>query len=225
MTRTEQIGVVLIDDHAILREGLVALIEKQEDMRVLGQAGDGVEGLSLCRDHRPDVAIIDLTMPILGGLAAISKVCEACPDTRIVVLTMHDKPEYLRSALAAGAAGYVVKELASREILEAVRAAHLGQIFVRMSLATEDTAVESNKSTGPRTRGVPTTKLSSREKEVLGFIVLGYTNQETADALGVGKKSVDSYRARIMQKLGLSRRSELVRYAIDSGLLAQDLDH
>lgn len=218
-----EIGIVLADDHAVLREGLAALIDRQEDMVVLAQASDGEQAVELCAKNKPQVALIDLTMPRLGGMEAIPAILEGSPGTRVVVLTMHDNPQHLRSALAAGASAYVVKELASREILEAIRAAHSGQVFIRMSLAGDVSgrAVPDE----PRKKGaVPEVTLSKREREVLSFIARGYTNKETAEALGVGKKSVDSYRARLQQKLELSRRSDLVRYALDAGLLSEKTD-
>ena len=219
----KKIGIVLADDHAVLREGLAALIDRQEDMVVLGQAGDGEQAVELCADAKPAVAVIDLSMPKLGGLEAISAISSESPRTRVVVLTMHDTPRHLRSALAAGASGYVVKELASREILEAIRAAYSGQVFVRMSMANE-ISDQAAASEAQKQRGVPGVTLSKREREVLYLIARGYTNKEAADALGVGKKSVDSYRARLQQKLELSRRSDLVRYALDTGVLSSETD-
>lgn len=215
----KQIGIVLADDHAVLREGLAALIDRQEDMFVLAQAGDGEEAVELCAKTKPSVAVIDLTMPKLGGMEAVAAITDESPETRIVVLTMHDSAQHLRSALAAGASGYVVKELASREILEAIRAAHRGQVFVRMSLANEAPDLAPTKA-HDQGRSAPRATLSKREQEVLSYIARGYTNKETAEALGVGKKTVDSYRARLQQKLELSRRSDLVRYAIEVGLLS-----
>ncbi len=219
----KEIGIVLADDHAVLREGLAALIDRQEDMVVLGQAADGAEAVDLCAATKPAVAVIDLSMPKLGGLEAIAAISEISPKTRVVVLTMHDTPRHLRSALAAGASGYVVKELASREILEAIRAADSGQVFVRMSIAN-DVLDESETGEARKRRGVPEVTLSKREREVLYLIARGYTNKEAAEALGVGKKSIDSYRARLQQKLELSRRSDLVRYALDTGVLSSDAD-
>ena len=217
------IGVVLADDHAVLREGLAALIGGQEGMCVYAQARDGIEAVAACKATQPDVALVDLSMPKLGGIEAIAQIHQVSPGTRVVVLTMHDNPRYLRSALAAGAAGYVVKELVSREIFEAIRAVYGGQLFIRMSLASEQAgAATDSRLESPRP--VPHATLSHRERQVLRLIALGYTNQEAADSLSVGKKSIDSYRARIQQKLGLSRRSDIVRYALETGVLSRDSD-
>lgn len=218
---TDKVRVLLADDHAVLREGLSALIERQEDMEVVAQARDGLEAVELCVDRRPDVAVIDLSMPRMSGLAAIEEIRQRSPETRVVVLTMHDNARHLRSALDAGAVGYLVKELVSREILEAIRAAHAGQVFVRMHLANETPPLERDEPGRPAAAEAQVA-LSQRERQVLRLIARGYTHQEIADALSVGKKSVDSYRARLQQKLGLSRRSDIVRYALASGDLSPD---
>ncbi|MCA9668203.1 MAG: response regulator transcription factor [Myxococcales bacterium] len=218
------IGVVLADDHAVLREGLAALIDAQPDMTVLAQLDDGAAALTSCRELSPDVLIVDLTMPGVGGLEVVEKLAQQAPRTRALVLTMHDNPRYLRSALAAGAAGYVVKALAAREVLDAIRAVHRGEAFVRVSLAGGALGGAVATATAPRLRGVPKATLSQRERQVLRLIAYGYTNLEAAEALGVGKKSIDSYRERLQHKLGLSRRSELVRYALDAGLLSAEHD-
>lgn len=214
------LSVVIADDHPVFREGLIALIERQPGISIVAQATDGVEAIEACAEHQPAVAILDLSMPRCSGTQSIEAIRERCPRTRVLVLTMHDDPRFLRSALAAGAAGYVVKQLASRDILEAIRSVHQGKAFIRISLA--DDTLRAAVNAGPARGARPAIALSDRERQVLRLVALGYTNQEAAEELGVGKKSIDSYRHRLQQKLGFSRRSEIVRYALEMGILDVD---
>lgn len=209
------IRVLIADDHAVLRAGLRVLIDAQPDMEVVGEAADGEEAARKAVDMRPDVALIDITMPGSGGIKAIGRIMDACPQTRVLVLTMHDVPGYLRSALAAGATGYVVKRAADSELLSAIRGVHRGRTVLDPALATAVVQGALGKKASP---GQPANPLSPREREVLDLVAQGYTNQQVADRLGLSVKTVETYRARLVEKLGLRSRADLVRYALDSGL-------
>jgi len=209
------IRVLLADDHAVLRAGLRALIRAQPDLDVVGEAGDGDSALQKAIDTAPDVVVMDLTMPGGGGVRAIERIRHQCPAVRVLVLTMHDAPAYLRSALAAGASGYVVKSAADSELLAAIRAVHRGRVVLDPSLAA---AVVYSSLPRRAVGGSPAGPLSPREREVLDLIAQGYTNQQMADQLGLSVKTVETYRSRLVEKLGLRSRAELVRYALDSGL-------
>lgn len=163
----------------------------------------------------PAVVVMDLTMPGGGGMKAIERIRHQCPAARVLVLTMHDAPAYLRSALAAGASGYVVKSAADTELLAAIRAVHRGRVALDPSLAA---AVVYGSLPRRTVGGSPAGTLSPREREVLDLIAQGYTNQQMADQLGLSVKTVETYRSRLVEKLGLRSRAELVRYALDSGL-------
>jgi two-component system response regulator NreC len=210
-----RIRILIADDHAVLRTGLRMLIGSQRDLDVVGEASDGDEAVRKAAALRPDVALVDISMPGSGGIKAIERIREAAPATRVLVLTMHDMPAYLRAALAAGAAGYVVKRAADSALLAAIRDVHRGRTVLDPALAAS--VVQS----GLRRRGAttsPATPLSHREREVLELVAQGYTNQQIADHLGLSVKTVETYRARLVEKLGLQSRAELVRYALDSGL-------
>ncbi len=210
-----RIRILLADDHAVLRAGLRMLISSQRDLEVVGEASDGDEAVRKAAALRPDVALVDITMPGSGGIKAIERIRLAAPATRVLVLTMHDVPAYLRAALAAGATGYVVKRAADSDLLAAIRGVHQGQTVLDPSLSAR--VVQG----GLRRRGPasPTTALlSQREREVLELVAQGYTNQQIADHLGLSVKTIETYRARLVEKLELQSRAELVRYALDSGL-------
>jgi two-component system response regulator NreC len=206
--------ILLADDHAILRAGLAMLIEAQDDMEVVAEAADGVEAVEKSRRLKPDVVILDLTMPRMSGLEALRDIRQDCPTTRVLVLTMHDDPAYGRSLLAAGAIGYVTKKAADRELLLAIRTVREGRPFVDLTQAEEMLP----RGAPPGTREL----LSKRELQVLGFVARGFTHQEIADRLALSIKTVETYLARLVQKLGLRRRADLVRYALQTGILNSD---
>lgn len=201
--------IVLADDHAILRAGLAMLIKAQPDLVVVAEAADGIEAIDKARTFKPDVVILDLTMPRMSGLDALRDIRRDCPETQILVLTMHDDPAYGRSVLAAGAMGYVTKKAADRELLLAIRAVRDGRPFVDISQAEEMLPKR--------------TPLSQREEQVLVQLARGFTHQEIADRLQLSIKTVETYLARLSAKLGLRRRAELVQYALDTRILEQDL--
>jgi DNA-binding NarL/FixJ family response regulator len=190
------------------------LIAAQPDMEVVGEAADADGADRMAVLTRPDVAIMDLTMPG-GGVRAIERIRGRALATRVLVLTMHDVPAYLRAAVAAGAVGYVLKSAADSDLLAAIRAVHRGHTVLDPSLAA--TVVQGGGRKATPGAGPPG-GLSAREREVLDFVAQGYTNQQIADRLGLSVKTVETYRARLVEKLGLQSRAELVRYALDSGL-------
>jgi len=219
---TYKIRVLIADDHAILRSGLRMLINAQADMEVVGEASDGVQAARAARDTKPDVALLDLTMPGTGGMGALQSIVRHCRETRVVVLTMHDDRAYLRSALAAGASGYVLKRAVDGELLSAIRAVHGGGIFVDPSMANilVQDLLERSDSKARSIR--PPQILSDREQQVLGLVAQGYTSQQIATQIRVSVKTVETYRSRIADKLGLRTRSEIVRFAIQMGLLTAE---
>ncbi len=213
--------ILIADDHAVMRAGLRMLIDAQPDMAVVGEAGDGREAIERARTSRPDVLLLDLSMPGLGGIAAIDLLRKEAPTTKVLILTMHEDSEYLRQALEAGASGYLVKSAADTELLAAIRAVRRGEVYVYSSLtgALLDLAFEKRQKR-PEREGVA--DLSKREIEVLRLLALGHTNQQIADKLFLSVKTIETYRARITEKLQLPTRAELVRYAIKHGLLTPD---
>jgi DNA-binding NarL/FixJ family response regulator len=210
-----KIRVLLVDDHAVLRAGVRMLINAQSDMEVCGEAASAVEAITRTEETQPDVVTLDLSMPGGSGLKMIEKLRLAGPKSRILVLTMHDDPAYLRAALAAGCTGYVVKTAADAELLTAIRAVHRGRTFVDMALT------EGGLLAAPTKPGPAGSTLSEREREVFQLLVQGHTNQAIADKLNLSVKTVETYRARIGDKLGLKSRADMVRYAMETGMLDQ----
>ncbi len=204
------ISVVLADDHAVVRNALRVMLEREDDIDVVAEAGDADSALRYVSGHRPDVLILDLSMPGGSGLSAIPTIRDQSPDTEIVVLTMQDETAFAREALQAGVLGYILKEAASDELVKAVRMASEGRTYLQPELGAR-LAAEPDAATSD--------DLSERELEVLKLIALGHTNNEIADQLYLSVRTVESHRAHIQQKLGMTTRSELVRYAIDRGII------
>ena len=218
--RIQKIRVMIADDHAILRAGLKMLVNAQTDMEVVSEAPDGEKAVQAVRETKPDVALLDLTMPGVGGMRALQEMMRNCRKTRVLVLTMHDDPAYLRSVLAAGASGYLLKRTVDAELLAAIRAVHRGGTYVDPSLANVlvQDALAKRGTIAHSKR--PVNILSDREQQVLILVAQGYGSQEIAKQIFVSVKTVETYRARIADKLGLRTRSAVVRYAIRMGLLA-----
>ena len=217
-TAESPIHIVIADDHAVLRAGLRMLLDAEPDMSVVGEAGNGVEALARIRELAPDVALLDLTMPRMGGLDALRQIRQSCPHTRVLILTMHDDKGYLREALSAGCSGYVLKRAADIELLSAIRAVHRGGTYLHAA-HTRVLFEQRTKRTASQAREQLEAHLSPREQEVLRLIALGYTNQQAADMLYLSVKTVETYRARLMAKLGLQHRADLVRYALERQML------
>lgn len=220
MVRQAKIRVLVADDHAVLRAGLRLLLNAQPDLVTVGEAGDGLEAMEQAAMLQPDVILLDLTMPRLSGLAVLRELRQRAPEARVLVLTMHADQEYLRQALSQGAAGYVLKQAADQELLAAIRAVARGAVYVDPAMAkglVEDLLDQAR----PALPADPWETLSAREAEVIRAVAQGYTNQEIADRLGLSVKTVETHRARAMEKLGLTSRAQLVRYALERGLLAE----
>jgi DNA-binding NarL/FixJ family response regulator len=215
-----KICVLIADDHAVLRTGLRMLIGAQPDLKVVGEAADGTETVDRARELEPDVVLLDLSMPGPPITATIERLVRLDPSPRVLVLTMHDDPVYLRTALHAGAAGYVVKKAADVELLTAIRVIHRGGSFVNLTRPGEPAAADEARHL-PRespAAGLPR-PLSHREIEVLRLLAQGHTNQEAADRLAVSVKTIETHRKRLGDKLGLRSRAELFRFAVESRLL------
>ncbi len=216
MARTR---LLLVDDHKVVRAGLKALFEREEDLEVCGEAAEAPEALALATRCRPDVIVLDLTLPGEGGMALIGKLLEPDPPPRVLVLTMHDDPAYARAALAAGATGYMVKTASEQDLLTAVRAVRRGQVFVDLDDEARTASVFGGGSGSWRPRPPALATLSEREQEVLRLLGQGHTNQAISEQLELSPKTVATYRARIAEKLGLKTTADFVRYATDNRLL------
>jgi two-component system, NarL family, response regulator NreC len=214
------IRVLIADDHSVLRAGLRMLLNAQSDIDVVGEAADGLDVVKKARASKPDVCLLDLSMPGPRSGNVIRGVLQASPNTRVLVLTMHDDAAYLRSALAAGAAGYLVKKAADSELMSAVRAVHAGRTFVDLTQTT--TPAQLSFSGKADANSQPPKNLSRQERVVLRLLAQGHSNQQIADRIRLSVKTVETYRTRLSEKLGLKGRAALYRYAAESGILDPD---
>ena len=220
--RTHKIRVMIVDDHAILRAGLKMLVNAQPDMEVVSEAPDGEKAVHTARETKPNVALLDLTMPRVGGMQVLQEMARNCRETRVLVLTMHDDPAYLRSALAAGASGYLLKRAVDAELIAAIRAVHRGGTFVDPRLAdvlVQDVLAKRGTKVGSER---PVNLLSAREMQVLALVARGHTSAQIAKKIFVGVKTVETYRSRFAEKLGLRTRSDVIRFAVQMGLLTPE---
>lgn len=211
------INIVLVDDHAVVRSGLRLLLDAQEDMKVIGEAGNSKDAIFRARALKPDVILLDVVMPGESGIEALPRILKESPKTKVLVLSMQDDPSYVRQAFAVGASGYVLKEAADEEVVSAVREIAGGGHYVHPALGARMVAAEAQERAAAEAD-----PLSEREREVLRLLALGHTNQEIAHELYISVRTAESHRAHIMQKLRLATRAELVRYALSHGLLADD---
>ena len=205
------IRIVIADDHAVVRSALHVLLNEEADFEVVAEAGDATSAVRYTLGHKPDVLVLDLNMPGEPSLEAIPKVKEASPSTEVVVLTMQNEPEFARAAMQAGVLGYVLKEAADADLVRAIRMAAVGETYLQPKLGARLAAEPDG----------PPDDLTSREIEVLRLIALGHTNMEMAEQLFLSVRTIESHRAHIQQKLGRTTRAELVRYALDRGLLRE----
>ncbi len=212
------IRICIADDHAVLRAGLQMLLEAQPSFKVVGEASSGAEILGLVSLGQVDLILLDLTMPGLGGLEVLPLLRKIAPETRILILTMHDDESYLRQALREGASGYVLKKAADSELIAAIHAVMRGEIYVHPSLTRA--LLEDILPVDHPPAATPWAALSEREREVLLLVARGHTSAKIAETLNLSAKTIDTYRARGMEKLGLRSRAALVQFAIAHNLLA-----
>ena len=205
----ESVSIVLADDHAVVRSALRLLLEAEPDLEVVAEAGDIESTVRYVRGHKPDVLVLDLNMPSGRSLGAVPEMLEASPGTSVVVLTMETDPSYAREAIQTGVLGYVLKEAVDEELVSAVRLASAGKTYLQPELGAKLAAGAGEFADG----------LSERELEIVRLIALGHTNTEIAEQLFLSVRTVESHRAHVQQKLKLNKRSDLVRYALERGLL------
>jgi two-component system response regulator NreC len=213
--------ILLADDHAVLRSGLRLLLTSAKEYEVVGEASSGTETLSLAERLQPDLILLDLSMPALGGLDALPALRKLVPSARILILTMHDDPQYLRQALKQGASGYVLKKAADSELLSAISAVLRGEVYIHPSMTRvllEDMLPASQTAASENSWA----SLSEREQQVLKMVALGHTSAEIASQLNLSAKTVETYRARGMEKLGLRTRAALVKFALQEGLINKE---
>jgi len=208
------IRVLIVDDHAVVRAGLVMLINAEKDLEAAGEAGSARDAIFEARSAKPDVVLMDVMMPQQGGIEVVPQLLKEHPEAKVLVLSMQDDPRYVREAFEAGASGYVLKEAADAELVAAIRDVAGGGQYVNPELGARLVAAETAER-----RRAEDDPLSDREREVLRLLALGHTNQEIAKELFISVRTAETHRAHIMQKLRLSSRAELVRYALAEGLL------
>ncbi len=212
--------IVLADDHHVVRQGLRTLLEAEPDFSVVGETGDGVEAAQLVERLRPDVLVLDLMMPGLNGLEVTRQVSQRSPQTHVVILSMHASEAHVLEALRSGAAGYVLKESTSAELVLAVREAVAGRRYLSSPLS--ERAIEVYMQKAESTALDPYETLTAREREVLYLVAEGHTNAEIADRLFISRRTVETHRANLMRKLGLRTQTELISYALRRGILPME---
>jgi two-component system response regulator NreC len=210
-----KLRIMLADDHETVREGLKMIVNAQDDMEVVGFAGDGREAVAKAQELLPDVLVMDISMPKLNGLKATMKLTEVCPQVKVLTLSRHADDGYIRGLLAAGACAYVLKQSAPSELIHAIRAVASGGKYIDPKLAAKVMGNYSDRAS----RGEPKSSLSDRESEVLRLIALGYSNKEIAARLSLSVKTIEVHKANAMRKLNITSRIDLVRYAIFQGWL------
>jgi DNA-binding NarL/FixJ family response regulator len=218
----DQIRVLLIDDHELVRSGIKALLEKSEDIRVVGEAGEGHEGLACIRDANPDIVLLDISLPGLNGLEVAAKAMKEFPRLRIIFLSMHANEEYVLQALKVGASGYVLKHASTKELELAVRAAKKGETFLSPAISNAVVSDYVGRTKGGKEKkpGInPYEVLTSRQREILQLIAEGLSTKEIAQKLGLSINTVEVHRANLMERLNIHDIAGLVRYAIQTGII------
>jgi two-component system response regulator NreC len=210
------IRILIADDHGVLRAGLRVLLNAERDMQVVGEAAAGQETLRLASELHPDVVLLDLSMPDLSGIEVTRRLKATLPETRVLILTLHEDDRLLREAMQVGAAGYIIKRAVETELINAVRVVWRGDLYIHPAMTR---ALLKDMVPSPSAGKQPVEPLTPRDVEVLRLIAQGYTNREVAEALDISVRTVESHRANIMGKLGLRGRAELVRYAREHGLI------
>src|SRR5512143_4004103 len=216
-----KVKILIVDDHTIVRQGLRALLETQDGFVVVGEAENGREAVKKAQEHSPDVVIMDIAMPILNGLEATRQIKRILPDCKVVALTMYNDEEYVFQILKSGASGYLIKETASNELLNAIHSVRAGTPFFSPQIARKIMESYLKEDEQKKTRG-ETDKLTNREKEVLQLIAEGYTNNEIGNLMNISVKTVETHRSHIMSKLDIHDVAGLIKYAIRKGLVVID---
>ncbi len=211
------IRILVVDDHAIMRDGIRALLGLHEDIEIVGEASEGREAIEKTRELEPDVVVMDIAMPGMDGLEATRRIMKKSPKVKVLVLTQHDNREYILSAIKAGATGYIPKRALGSDLVSAVRAVHRGESFLYPSAAAA--VVEDYRQ---QAEVEPFDRLTSREREILKLIAEGHTSREIAGMLFISLKTVQGHRAKTMEKLSIHNRTELIKYAIRKGLVSMD---
>lgn len=214
-----KIRVLVADDHAIVREGLGTMLGNQPDMVVVGLAANGRDAIRMVDEYQPDVAIMDISMPELNGIDAISQMLPRHPSIKVIVLSIHETKPYVNRALKAGARGYLLKETAGLEVVEAVRAVYSGERYLSQRISDLLTDISFRSLDGSKEVS-PLEQLSSRESEILQLVAEGKTSQEIGERLSISSKSVDTYRSRLMRKIGVKDVAGLVKFAIQHGVIS-----
>jgi DNA-binding NarL/FixJ family response regulator len=209
--------ILLADDHALVRRGVRLILDAEPGLRVVAEAGDGAEAVALAKEHKPDLAILDIGMPRLTGLQAARELSRVAPGVRILILTMYDNEQYFFEALKAGASGYVLKSVADRDLVEACRAAMRDEPFLYPGAVTA--LIRDYLDRARHGGDVPARAITEREEEILKLVAEGHSSKEIAEILVISVKTVERHRANLLQKLGLKDRLELTRYAIRAGLI------
>ncbi|MFC8422267.1 response regulator [Streptomyces sp. NPDC057236] len=217
MTDPAPTRILLADDHALVRRGVRLILDGEPDLTVVAEAADGAEALEQAREHRPDLAVLDIAMPRRTGLQAARELSRTLPETRILILTMYDNEQFFFEALAAGASGYVLKSVADRDLVEACRATMRGEPFLYPGAV--NALIHNYLDLAREGRPLPTKAITDREEEILKLVAEGHTSQQIAGLLVISPKTVERHRANLLAKLGLRDRLELTRYAIRVGLI------
>jgi two-component system response regulator NreC len=212
------IRVLIADDHALFREGIRLILQHQETIEIVGEAADGKEAIEAARTFEPDVVLMDVTMPVVDGLKATRQIKGDCPETQVLMLTMHESDDYFFRSLSAGASGYVLKEAVSADLITAIQSVAQGQVFLYPSVAKKLVADYLSRAGTPEAQG-KYARLTPREREILLLIGEGHSDKEIAGQLVISPSTVQSHRWHIMEKLDLHNRAELIKYAIRRGLI------
>lgn len=213
----DKVRILLADDHTILRNGIRAILEDEPGMEVVGEAEDGRMAVTLACQLKPDIVIMDIAMPLLNGLEATRQIKRSCPGVKVIVLSMHDNEEYIIQMLEAGAMGYILKDAAAKELIQALRSVHRGEAV--LSPAITRIVIEDYLRWGGIRPTGDNAELTPREREILQLIAEGYTSKQIAEILVISVKTVQAHRNRLMQKLDLHNRGELIKYAIQKKII------
>ncbi len=214
----QQIRVLVVDDHTVVRDGICALLALAGDIEVVGEAADGSQALKMVKELEPNVVLMDIAMPIMGGLEATRRIHKECPRTKVLILTQYDSREYVFPVIEAGACGFISKAAASSELILGIRSVYHGDSYLSPSV-TRLFIEDYQHGVGARASHDPYDQLTDRERDVLKLVAEGYTTQEIADMLVVSPKTVEGYRTNLMAKLGIHNRVDLVKYALRKGII------